>query len=109
MKQYDINAFNRGAYVTDGLPEAERYNEWVLCPYEIAGEGMGFGTGLEKQELNLILTAEEVEQLTLGWGEDLGGDYSGEDDFWIDSEFFLETYKDIPPRVKEWLDNLPGY
>lgn len=109
MKQYDINAYDRGAYLTGALPVAERYHEWVLCPYEIDALGAGYGTGAEKTDLNLVLTAEEVETLTLGWGQDLGGDYIEDDDFWIDSEFFLNTYKDVPERVKAWLANLPTY
>ena len=108
-KLYDINVWNRGSYLTEALPAIEQYDEWMLCPYEINKEEDGYGTGAERPELSLVLTPEEAEQLTLGWGTDLGGDYTPDEDFWIDSESFLATYKVIPDRVSIWLDELPGY
>ncbi len=55
-------------------------------------------------DLNLTLTAEEAEALTLGWGQDLGGDMEESEDFWIDANSFKDTYKNIPDTVRIWLD-----
>jgi hypothetical protein len=97
---FDINVFNRGAYLSDNSP-----NEWWLCPYTIENVGDGFGTGKELDNI-LILTDEQAKAMTLGWDENLGGDYIGEDDFFIDAETFLTTYKDIPVGVREWIDKV---
>jgi hypothetical protein len=106
---YDINVYNRGADQSSILPADECYDEWILCFYEIDNVGDGYGTGREREELNLKLTDEEVKDLTLGFGPDLGGDYTEDDDFWLDKNSFLDMYKVIPPRVREYLDNLPPY
>jgi hypothetical protein len=101
---FDINVWNRGAYLTEGLPATEQYDEWVLCPYTIIDDKAGYGYGRELSELNLVLTYKESDELTLGWSQDLGGNYYPDDDFWIDSETFKDTYKDMPEIVRVWLD-----
>ena len=106
---YDLNVYNRGADESSILPPEEHYDEWWLCPYEIDNVGDGYGVGQERSELNFQLTAEEVRTLTLGWGPELGGDYTGDGDFWLDKNSFLDMYKAIPPRVQRYLDNLPPY
>lgn len=95
---FDINVWNRGAYFE------EEKAEWVLCPYKLDWDGNNYSIQDEMDEHNLVLTDAEAFELTLGWGQDLGGDYIGEDDFWIDAGSFKDTYKDIPIRVKVWLD-----
>ena len=98
---FDINVWNKGAYYETGV------DQWLLCPYTIVEDYSGYGTGDEMQELNLVLTEEEATQLTLGWGNgDLLGDYIADDDFWLDSNSFVETYKNIPQRVLDWIDNV---
>ena len=102
---FDINVFNRGAYESEVLPEDQKYDEWVLCPYSLRIDGDDYV--VQDQELtqfNLVLTKEDAKQLTLGWGTDLGGDYCEDDDFWIDSNSFRDIYKEIPPKVAVWLD-----
>ena len=106
---YDLNIYNRGADESTILPPEDYYDEWWLCPYEIDFDGAGYGTGQEREELNFKLTDSEVKDLTLGWGTELGGDYTGDSDFWLDKNSFLDMYKVIPPRVREYLDNLPPY
>lgn len=101
---FDINVFNRGAWHSEMLPEEEKYDEWVLCPYRLEWDGDNYTITDELDSYNLVLTAEDVKALTLGWGTDLGGDYCEEDDFWIDANSFKDTYKDIPAKVKVWLD-----
>ena len=101
---FDINVWNRGAYYSEGKPESEHYDEWVLCPYTLTLDGEEYNIDNELDELNLELTEEEANQLTLGWGNDLGGDHCEDDDFWIDHGAFVLVYKDIPKRVTEWFD-----
>jgi len=106
---YDLNIWNKGADESTVLPPEQYYDEWWLCPYEITAEGSYYGTGKERDDLNFKLTNEEAKALTLGWGTDLGGDYTPDDDFWLDKNSFLDIYKDIPDRVREYLDSLPIY
>lgn len=101
---FDINVFNRGAWNSEILPEEEKYDEWLLCPYRLDWDGDNYSISDELPELNLVLTEEDAKALTLGWGTDLGGDYCDEDDFWIDANSFRDTYKSIPIKVRVWLD-----
>ena len=101
---FDINVYNRGADESSILPPEQYYDEWVLCPYSLNWDGNFYNIDTELSELNLVLTDEEVKALTLGWDQNLGGDYIGEDDFWIDANSFKETYKTIPKNVAVWLD-----
>jgi len=101
MTNYDLNVWNRGAYLTEGQPAADQYDEWLLCPYKITHVGAGYGTGEELRDTILVLTAAEVEQL--GLGED------GDDTF-IDMKTFQEQHAGkIPERVSLWFDALPDY
>jgi hypothetical protein len=61
------------------------------------------------EDHTITLTPTEAKRLTLGWGPDLGGDYTSDPDFWIDKETFLDTYTDIPERVANLLWALPEY
>ena len=101
---FDINVYNRGADESTVLPPEQYYDEWVLCPYSLNWDGNFYNIDTELSQFNLVLTDEDVKALTLGWDQNLGGDYIGEDDFWIDANSFRETYKDIPPKVAVWLD-----
>lgn len=103
-KQFDINLWNRGAYYTAHLDPSEQYDEWVLCPYTIIGDGMGgYGTGTERSDLNLVLTKDEWTQMTLGVAKEDGGAYTYDDDFWLDS-YSVEDMYDLPEDVKVWID-----
>jgi hypothetical protein len=101
-RTYDLNVWNRGAYLMEGRPASEQYDEWLLCPYEITGEGAGYGTGKHQEQYNLVLTAEEAEALNLA---------DGEDDNWVDTRFFVadHSHSGIPERVQAWIDGLPWY
>ena len=104
---FDINVYNRGADESTILPPEEYYDEWMLCPYSLTWDGDNYSIDKELSELNLVLTADEVNRLTLGYGDgDIIGDYTAEDDFWIDVNSFKETYKDIPERVRAWFDTV---
>ena len=99
---FDINVFDRAQYNEPGCDE----HEWLLCPYKLTWDGDNYSISDEMYELNLVLTDKESESLTLGWGPDLGGDMEESEDFWIDVNSFKDTYKDIPPRVFEWIDKV---
>ena len=104
-KTYDINIWDRRSYETEG----RETGGWVMNFYTYPQVGAHYGSGTYIEDLNLELTADEVKRLTLGWGKDLGGDYTPDDDFWIDTESFLDEYTDIPDRVREHINNLPEY
>ena len=102
---FDINVYNRGADNSTVLPPEEYYDEWVLCPYRLEWDGVNYSITDELDSYNLVLTAKDVEDLTLGYGDgDLIGDYIADNDFWIDANSFKDTYKNIPPKVAVWLD-----
>jgi hypothetical protein len=61
------------------------------------------------EDKTIEITPTEAKRLTLGWGTDLGGDYTEDEDFWIDKQTFLDTYTDIPERVFSLLWALPEY
>jgi hypothetical protein len=104
---FDINVYNRGADESTILPPEQAYDEWMLCPYKLEWDGTNYSISDELHELNLVLTEQEVIDLTLGYGDgDLIGNYIADDDFWIDANSFKETYKNIPPRVQAWIDNV---
>ena len=102
---YDINILDELFYSSDG----KHSGGWKFAFYTILDDEDDFGTGEHALELDLSLTAEESLRLTLGISESDGGDYLGDDDFWIDVEGFFDTYSDIPERVRKWLENLPEY
>ena len=106
---FDINIWNRGAYFSEDRPIEEYYDEWVLCPYVINRNEDGYGTGKQLDDFNLELTKDEAQRLTLSWGPELGGDYTEDDDTWLDMQSFKTIYKDIPTRVKEWFDTVLAY
>jgi hypothetical protein len=99
---YDLNIWDRRGYETEYREEG-----WCISVYEIPNQGSAYGSGTYREDLGFDLTPEEVKQLTLGWGTELGGDYTPDSDFWIDVQGFFDTYKDIPERVAEKLRNLP--
>ena len=98
---FDINVFNRAQYENPGGPD----NEWMLCPYSLTWDGDNYSINEELSQFNLVLTEQDVLDLTLGYGDgDIIGDYISDDDFWIDANSFRETYKNIPIKVRVWLD-----
>ena len=104
---FDINVYNRGADESTILPPDQAYDEWMLCPYALDWDGVNYSISDELHELNLVLTEQEVIDLTFGYGDgDLIGNYIADDDFWIDANSFKDTYKNIPPRVAQWIDTV---
>ena len=104
-RNYDINIWDKLSYETSG----QETGGWMMNFYQYPQIGAHYGSGKMIEELDLELTADEVKRLTLGWGKDLGGDYTEDDDFWIDTESFLHEYTDIPDRVRAHIESLPEY
>ena len=102
---YDLNIWDRRAYETEG----RETGGWEINLYQYPGIGYPYGSGVFLEDRTITLTPEEATRLTLGWGTDLGGDYSEDTDFWLDKQTFLETYTDIPERVVNLLNGLPEY
>jgi len=104
-KNYDMNIWDETSYESGG----EVTGGWKINFYQYGALGAPYGSGPMIEELDFYLTEEEAKQLTLGWGTDLGGDYTPDEDFWIDVETFLHTYKTIPQRLLDHIDSLPEY
>jgi len=102
---YDLNIWDRLSYQTSGTEEGG----WEINVYEYDYLGAPYGSGRMLEDRTITLTPTEAKRLTLGWGTDLGGDYTPDEDFWIDKEAFFDTYTDIPERVANLLWALPEY
>jgi hypothetical protein len=105
IKNYDLNIWDKLGYETS----YEQTGGWVISVYKIPHIGSAYGSGELMEDYGLELTPEEAQRLTLGVSEKDGGDYSEDDDFWLDADTFLTTYSDIPSRVKQHLNSLPPY
>lgn len=99
---YDLNIWDRRGYETEYAEEG-----WSIEVYKYPYAGAFYGSGDYVE--TIWLTTAESKRLTLGWGTDLGGDYTPDSDFWLDKDTFLETYTDIPERVRNLLWALPEY
>ena len=106
---YDVNIWNRGWHETEHLPEGELVSQWMFSFNEIVEDGAGYGTGRERQELDIYITDEEAEAMTLGLSIEEGGDYTPDSDFWLDSDSIKVIYKNIPERILNYLNSLPNY
>lgn len=102
---YDLNIWDELSYETSGKEEGG----WIINVYEYPYMGSPYGSGRMLEDRTIRLTPSESKRLTLGWGPDLGGDYTPDEDFWIDKETFFNTYTDIPERVEALLNALPEY
>ena len=99
---YDLNIWDRRGYETEYAEEG-----WAIEVYTYNHLGASYGSGDHVQTIDL--TPAEAKRLTLGWGTDLGGDYTPDSDFWLDKESFLQIYRDIPERLASLLWALPEY
>ena len=107
---YDVNIWNRGWHNLDRDVEPTKENsQWMFSFNEIVEDYASYGTGKERQELDIYLTQEEADQMTLGLSEEDGGDYAPDEDFWLDSYSILQVYKNVPQRIVDYLNNLPPY
>jgi len=104
VNNYDLNIWDKVGYETEYEEEG-----WAIEVYQYDYKGSPYGSGKHIPEHTITLTPTESKRLTLGWGTDLGGDYTPDADFWLDKDTFLETYTDIPERVFNLLWALPDY
>jgi hypothetical protein len=102
---YDLNIWDELSYESSGAETGG----WKIEIYEYPYLGSLYGSGIHKKDYTITLTESEAKRLTLGWGTDLGGDYTPDEDFWIDKQTFLDTYTDIPERIFNLLHSLPEY
>lgn len=102
---YDMNIWDETSYESGG----EVTGGWKINFYQYPQVGAQYGSGQHLEEYDFFITEEEAKQLTLGWGPDLGGFYTEDEDFWIDVESFLHEYKDIPQRLIDHINKLPEY
>ena len=96
---YDLNIWDKAGYFSEGKQEG-----WSIAVYTINNVGDGYGTGEMIAEFDLY--QEEARALTLGVDTDLGGDYTPDEDFWLDRETFFDTYTEIPERVRTFLEGV---
>ena len=89
MVNFDINVYNNEDYAFEG-------KEWILCPYTLVHTSSGWGTGVELYKYNLVLTAEEAEQLGL-YNTNLW-----EDDDWIEKDTLVREFG-LSDRILEWI------
>ena len=101
---YDLNIWDRRGYETEYEEEG-----WSIDVYQYPYAGASYGSGEHMKDHTITLTPTEAKRLTLGWGPDLGGDYTPDPDFWIDKDTFFQIYTDIPERVANLLWALPEY
>jgi len=101
---YDLNIWDRRGYETEYEEEG-----WAIDVYQYDYLGAPYGSGTHMSDYTITLTPTEAKRLTLGWGSDLGGDYTPDSDFWLDKDSFFDTYTDIPERVANLLWSLPDY
>lgn len=101
-----VNDWGHNANYDLNIWFTERAEPWRICVYLIPACGRsnsGYHVG------QIELTEEESAQLTLGMTEAEGGDYCGDEDFWIDTKGFFSTFKNIPSRVADALNAFGVY
>lgn len=96
MKNYDLNIWDALSYNTDG----EETGGWKVNAYEIPLDNGGYGSGpILDQELRL--SEANVRALDL--------DPFDDDELWIDARSLLREYKNVPRRVRRFIESLPGW
>lgn len=96
MTTYDLNIWDWIGHNTNYKQEGWRIDIWE-CDDEYNRQGY--------DPIKIIhLTRTQEKMLTLGISEECGGDYGADDDFWIDPGAFFQTYKDIPRKVRRYLE-----
>jgi hypothetical protein len=95
MTTYDVNVWDWIGHETEYAFEGWRIDLWE-CDDEYNRQG-------DLPFKIIYLNNSQAKMLTLGVDEKDGGDYCGDSDFWIDPDCFLETYKNIPRKVRRQL------
>lgn len=99
MARYDLNVWDYAGHESSyESPSRWRIDVWE-CNEEWGREGF--------DPVKIIfLNDTQAKMLTLGVAEEDGGDYTWDEDFWIDPNAFLDTYKNIPRKVTRYLTAL---
>lgn len=97
-KIYDLNIWDWVGYETDYTAKPS----WKIDVYECDNNYSHHNVPFQI----IYLTDEQAEMLTLGKSPDEGGDYTGDEDFWIDPAGFLDIYKTVPRKVRRYIEAL---
>lgn len=96
-KIYDLNVWDWAGYETDYKAEM-----WRIDVYECDNN-----YSHNSHPFQIIwLNKTQADMLTLGKNPDEGGYYAGDEDFWIDPAGFLDVYKNVPRKVRRYLEAL---
>jgi hypothetical protein len=98
-KVIDLNVWDWGGYNTEYAAEM-----WRIDVYECYDD-VDFEHHDQPFQIIWLNKAQET-MLTLGKSPDEGGDYTGDEDFWIDPAGFLDVYKTVPRKVRRYLEAL---
>jgi len=98
MAKYDLNVWDRVGHMT----EYKAGPGWQIDVYECDDNWDRADMPIKVIKLN----DTQAKMLTLGVAADNGGDYSEDSDFFIEPNAFIETYKNIPRKVRRYLEEL---
>lgn len=96
-KIFDCNVWDYSGYPMD-----DDRPVWRIDVYECNEDFSHHDNPLQIIFLNDL----QAEMLTLGVAKEDGGDYDWDSDFWIDPAGFLDTYKNVPRKVRRYLEAL---
>ena len=97
MSYYDLNVYDKVGYETGYKQEG-----WAILVYACDQNFVYEAT----PEKIIYLNETQRAMLTLGVSEECGGDYCADDDFWIDPAGFLNTFQNIPRKVRRQLEEV---
>ena len=97
-KIYDLNVWDWAGYETGYKADPV----WRIDVYECDNNYSHHSHPFQIIWLNKT----QAEMLTLGKSFDEGGDYDWDTDFWIDPAGFLDVYKNVPRKVRRYLEAL---
>lgn len=98
-KIYDLNVWDWAGHETGYKAEM-----WRIDVYECYDD-VDFEHH-DNPEKIIWLNKTQAEMLTLGKSPDESGDYFEDSDFWIDPAGFLDVYKNVPRKVRRYLESL---
>jgi hypothetical protein len=97
MANFDLNVWDYVGYANDYDSEG-----WRIDIYECDESWHHYN----RPAKIIYLNETQAKMLTLGVAPELGGDYDCDSDFWIDPQGFLDTYKNIPRKVRRHLEEI---
>lgn len=99
-KVYDLNVWDWAGHMTEYKADPL----WRIDVYECYDD---VDYEHHDQPFQIIwLNKLQAEMLTLGVSSEDGGHYEWDNDFWLDPFAFLQTYKNIPRKVRRYLEAL---